>query len=49
MGLTVHQIMDEESDLKKKAEGRKKSSDEVLENVYSMLLINLDKKKKEST
>jgi hypothetical protein len=44
MGLTVHQIVDE-SDLKRKAKDRKEASDEVLENVYNMLLINLKKKK----
>lgn len=45
MGLKVHQIMDE-ADLKEKAKRRKNASDEVLENVYSMLVMNIGKKKK---
>ena len=44
MGLKVHQIMDE-ADLKEKAKKRKNESDDVLENVYSMLVMNLGKKK----
>ena len=43
MGLKVHQILDE-ADLKEKAKKRKEDSDEVLENVYSMLVMNIKKK-----
>ena len=43
MGLKVHQILDE-ADLKDKAKKRKDASDEVLENVYSMLVMNIKKK-----
>ena len=46
MGLKVHQILDE-SELKEKAKKRKDASDEVLENVYSMLVMNIPKKKGE--
>jgi len=45
MGLKVHQIMDE-ADLKEKAKKRKNESDDVLENVYSMLVMNIGSKKK---
>jgi hypothetical protein len=37
MGLKVHQILDE-AELKEKAKKRKDASDEVLENVFSMLI-----------
>jgi len=43
MGLSVHQVVDE-TELRRKAKERKEASDEVLENVYSMLLVNLKKK-----
>ena len=44
MGLKVHQILDE-AELKEKAKKRKDASDEVLENVYSMLIMNIKDKK----
>jgi hypothetical protein len=44
MGLKVHQILDE-ADIKDKAKKRKDDSDEVLEDVYSMLIMNIQKKK----
>ena len=46
MGLKVHQILDE-AELKEKAKKRKAASDEVLEDVYSMLVMNIKKKKPE--
>lgn len=44
--VDLDQIM-KETELKKKAEARRAVSDDILENVFSTLMTNLERKKKE--